>query len=435
MSMLATRQRAINIRYRSQAFLDPVVHMPNLRALSRELASHPWSALCLLRVPELEVLGRNYGVMLRIQYKQQLAQWINGTLQPNERVYHLTGYDMAVRLEAESHQQRIETLDEHIKQFVFIWDGMPVQPQVGVSYCYVRSPVNHLYLVLGELGIVADLSLSTNHPENLQQRGAVHLQRSLKDKVAMMSRLQAALEQDAFTLLVQPVRGLRGDCYHEVLLRMRDDNGALIFPEQFLPIAQEFGLSSRVDLWVLERTLSFLAQHRQRLPGQRFAINLAPSTAYRAQFPLEVSRLLAKYAVEAWQLIFEVTESSAFGHADLAASTLRKLQKMGIRIAIDDFGTGYASYARLKSVDADILKIDGGFIRNIVSNSLDYQIVASICHLARMKKMLVVAEYVETEEIRSAVHALGIDYVQGYLIGLPAELDTLLNTQPSQETA
>ncbi|EOZ1432375.1 sensor domain-containing phosphodiesterase [Enterobacter hormaechei] len=435
MSMLATRQRAINIRSRSQAFLDPVVHMPNLRALSRELASHPWSALCLLRVPELEVLGRNYGVMLRIQYKQQLAQWINGTLRPNERVYHLTGYDMAVRLEAESHQQRIETLDEHIKQFVFIWDGMPVQPQVGVSYCYVRSPVNHLYLVLGELGIVADLSLSTNHPENLQQRGAVHLQRSLKDKVAMMSRLQAALEQDAFTLLVQPVRGLRGDCYHEVLLRMRDDNGALIFPEQFLPIAQEFGLSSRVDLWVLERTLSFLAQHRQRLPGQRFAINLAPSTAYRAQFPLEVSRLLAKYAVEAWQLIFEVTESSAFGHADLAASTLRKLQKMGIRIAIDDFGTGYASYARLKSVDADILKIDGGFIRNIVSNSLDYQIVASICHLARMKKMLVVAEYVETEEIRSAVHALGIDYVQGYLIGLPTELDTLLNTQPSQESA
>lgn len=95
----------------------------------------------------------------------------------------------------------------------------------------------------------------------------------------------------------------------------------------------------------------------------------------------------------------------------------------------------YASYARLKSVDADILKIDGGFIRNIVSNSLDYQIVASICHLARMKKMLVVAECVETEEIRSAVHALGIDYVQGYLIGLPVELDTLLETQPSQESA
>jgi GGDEF domain-containing protein len=93
MSMLATRQRAVNKRARRLALLDPVVHMPNLRALSRDLAKNPWSALCLLRIPELEILGRNYGVLLRIQYKQQLAQWVNGTLQPNEQVYHLTGYD------------------------------------------------------------------------------------------------------------------------------------------------------------------------------------------------------------------------------------------------------------------------------------------------------------------------------------------------------
>ncbi len=435
MSMLATRQRAVNKRSRRLALLDPVLHMPNLRALSRDLAKNPWSALCLLRVPELEILGRNYGVLLRIQYKQQLAQWINGTLQPNEQVYHLTGCDMAVRLNAESHQQRIETLDEHIKQFRFVWDGMPLQPQVGVSYCYVRSPVNHLYLVLGELGVVADLSLSSNHPENLQQRGAVHLQRSLKDKVAVMSRLQRALDNNAFTLLVQPVRGLRGDRFHEVLLRMTDANGLLISPEQFLPIAQEFGLSSRVDLWVLEHTLRFLAAHRERLPGQRFAINLAPSTVCRVQFPLEVSRLLAQYAIEPWQLIFEVTECSTFCNAEQGLHILRQLQKMGVRIAIDDFGTGYASYARLKSVDADILKIDGDFIRNIVNNSLDYQIVASICHLARMKKMLVVAEYVETEEIRSAVHALGIDYVQGYLIGRPAPLESLLEAEASTADA
>jgi GGDEF domain-containing protein len=235
MSMLATRQRAVNKHARRLALLDPVVHMPNLRALSRDLAKNPWSALCLLRIPELEILGRNYGVLLRIQYKQQLAQWVNGTLQPNEQVYHLTGYDMAVRLNAESHQQRIDALDEHIKQFRFVWDGMPLQPQVGVSYCYVRSPVNHLYLVLGELAVVADLSLSSNHPENLQQRGAVHLQRSLKDKVAMMSRLQKALDNDEFILLVQPVRGLRGDCYHEVLLRMPDTNGILISPISSCP--------------------------------------------------------------------------------------------------------------------------------------------------------------------------------------------------------
>jgi FOG: EAL domain len=429
MSMLATRQRAVNIRFRKLALLDPVLHMPNLRALSRSLSKTPWSALCVLRIPELEVLGHNYGVLLRIQYKQKLAEWINNSLRPEEGVYNLTGYDLAIRMTSEAHQERIEALDAHIKEFRFIWDGMPLQPQVGVSYCYVRSPVKHLHLLLGELSVIADLSLFTHHPENLQQRGAMHLQRSLRSKVDMMNRLQRALEQDEFILKVQPVSGLRGDRFYEVLLRMPDEQGELLSPDRFLPVAQEFGLSSRVDLWVIERTLQFLATHHDRLPGQRFAINLAPSTVCRAQFPHEVSLLLTTYGIEAWQLIFEITEYGSFGGTEQVTQTLKQLQKMGVRIAIDDFGTGYASYARLKSVDADILKIDGSFIRNIVSNSLDYQIVASICHLARMKKMLVVAEQVETEEIRSAVNALGIDYVQGNLIGEPVELESLLEEQ------
>ena len=432
MAMLATRQRVITRHARRLAFLDPVVHMPNLRALSRALSKSPWSTLCMLRVPELEVLSRNYGVLLRIQYKQKLAEWLKGFLQPNECVYQLSGCDLAIRLNTESHVARIEALDELIKQFRFIWDGVPLQPQVGISYCCVRSPVTHLYLLLGELSIIADFSLFTNHPENLKQRGAANLQRSLRDKVAMMNRLQRALEHNEFQLMAQRVQGVRGDHYHEILLRMTDENGVLITPDKFLPVAQEFGLSSRVDLWVLESTLKFMSAHRGRLPGKRFAINLMSSTICRSQFPIEVHRLLEKYGIEAWQLIFEITECSGFGNADLADQMVKQLQKLGCLIAIDDFGTGYASYARLKSVDADILKIDGSFIRNIADNSLDYQIVASICHLARMKKMLVVAEYVESEAIRSALSALGIDFLQGYLIGKPEPLEQLLDSQASQ---
>ncbi len=432
---MATRQRTINNRARRLAFLDPVVHMPNLRALTRALGKKPWSVLCFLRMPELEMLGRNYGLLLRIQYKQKLAAWINGCLQPDECVYQLSGHDLVLRLNTESYQSRIDELDLHIKRFRFLWDGMPLQPQVGISYCYVRSPVVHLYLLLGELGTIADLSLATNHPENLEQRGAINLQRGLKDKVAMMSRLQRALEKDQFTLLAQPVQGIRGDDYHEVLLRLQNDDAELISPDVFLPVAQEFGLSSRIDMLVVEKTLQFMADNRESLPGQRFAINLSPSSVCRAQLPLEVGRMLQTYGIESWQLIFEITESSSFCNAGLAMQTMNHLQQMGCRIAIDDFGTGYASYARLKNVDADILKIDGSFIRNIVSNSLDYQIVASICHLARMKKMLVVAEYVESEEIRCAAEALGIDYFQGYLIGKPVRLETLLSKQALMKSA
>lgn len=137
---------------------------------------------------------------------------------------------------------------------------------------------------------------------------------------------------------------------------------------------------------MIEHTLQFMAVNREKIPAQRYAINLSPTSVCRQRLPEEVRHLLTKYQIEAWQLIFEVTESNALTNMEQAQNTLLQLQELGCRIAIDDFGTGYASYARLKNVNADIMKIDGSFIRNIVSNSLDYQIVASICHLARMKK-------------------------------------------------
>jgi hypothetical protein len=147
----------------------------------------------------MELLVKNYGIMLRIQYKQKLSQWITPLLAQDEHVYQLSGNDLVLRFNTESYQERIEALDRHIKQFRFIWDGMPLQPQVGISFCYVRSPVNHIYLLLGELSTIAELSLATNSPENLQRRGVMHLQRDLKDKVAMMNRLQLALEHNRFS--------------------------------------------------------------------------------------------------------------------------------------------------------------------------------------------------------------------------------------------
>jgi EAL domain-containing protein (putative c-di-GMP-specific phosphodiesterase class I)/GGDEF domain-containing protein len=427
MAMLATQQRMIHRRVRRMAFLDPVVHMPNLRALSRALNHSAWSVLCFLRMPELELLGRHYGVLLRIQYKQQLAEYLSDVLQPNEMVYHLSGHDLVIRLNSDDHQNRIAMLDERIKQFRFIWDGIPLQPPVGISYCNVRSPVKHLYLLLGELNNIADMSLASGHPENVQRRGAVHVQQGLKNKVAMMNQIQQALEQNRFRLMAQPIIGMRGDSYHEVLLRMVGEKGELIAPENFLPAAHEFGLVSRIDQWVIDNTLAFMNENRRALPGMRLAINLSPVSVSRSRFPDEVEELLRRYNIEPWQLIFELTENHSLSNPEQARQTLARLQELGCRVAIDDFGTGYASYARLKTLNVDMLKIDGSFIRNLVTSSLDYQVVASICRLAQIKHMQVVAEYVESPEIRQAVISLGIDYMQGYDIGAPAPIEELVS--------
>lgn len=431
MAKVATFQRSIFNRGRRLAFIDPLVHMPNLRALCHDLATHPWSMLCFLKIPELELLGRHYGVSLRIHYKQHLSAWLKAELNEDEQTYQLSGHDLVIRLNTHNHEVRIAMLHEKVNAFRLLWDGMPIQPQVGISYCFVRSPVNHLHILLGEMSSMADLSLSTHHPESLQRRGGNQLQRAVKIKVEMMNRLQVALDTDCFQLMAQRVEGVRGDCYYEILLRMMDEKGDIFMPDQFLPVAHEFGLSSRIDLWVLEKTLKFIDRNRKALPGYRFAVNLTPSSVCRVPFAGEVKAMLAQYQVEPWQLIFEVTESQSLNNMEQVSLTLSALRHLGCRIAIDDFGTGYASYARFKNVTADILKIDGSFVRNLLSSSMDYQIVASICNLARMKNMQVVAEYVESEEIRQALLMLGIDYQQGYLIGKPQPIESLVNVSPS----
>lgn len=426
MAVITTRQRFLHAKARRVAFIDPILQMPNLRALNRDISRYPWSALGLLCIPELELLGRNYGMLLRIQYKQQLTEYLHTVLTTNEAVYNLPGHDLAVRLNYETHQARIEEIDQRVKQFRFVWDGMPLQPQIGISYCYVRHPIAHLYLLLGELSTMAELSLTTFHPESLQQQGASQVQNAVKNKVAMMNRLQVAIDDGNFTLMAQRIEGIRGDVYHEILLRMKGKDDELFLPDSFLPVAHEFGLSSKIDRWVLEATLKFMDKHREKLPGCRFAINLTPASVGHSQFPNEVKSLLDQYSIEAWQLIFEVTESNSLTNLAQVNMTLSALQRMGSKVAIDDFGSGYSNYARLKDVNADILKIDGSFIRNVLTSSLDYQIVESICQLARIKKMQVVAEYVESEEMRKAVKQLGIDYMQGYLIGRPSPLESLI---------
>ena len=431
MAMLCTRQRLANERSRRLALLDPLLHMPNLRALSRALGSAPWSILALLRIPDLDPLGRNYGVMFRIQYKQRLAGWLAPLLHDNECVYQLSGYDLALRLNTESYESRLSEIDEHIKQFRFLWDDVLFQPPVGVGYCYVRSPVSHLYLLLGELSTIADLSLATNHPESLRHRGAAHLQQALKDKICLMNRLQYALDNDRFRLLVQPVEGMRGDNYYEVLLQMLDENGKAMEADIFMPVAHEFGLSSRIDMWMFEHALAEMARLRETRSGLRLALPLSSASVSRAHLPQQVQTLITQYGIQPWQLIFRVddTQHLEMSHVN---QTMEKLKQLGCLVAVDAFGTGCASYARLNDVHADILKVDGDFIRRMMACSIDYQIVVSVGLLARMHNMRVTAGGVDNDEIRSAVMALNIDYLQGGGVGKAMPL-TALGAEQRQE--
>lgn len=183
------------------------------------------------------------------------------------------------------------------------------------------------------------MSLASGHPENLQRRGAGHVQQDLKDKVVMMNRILKALEHDHFVLMAQPIQGIRGDRYHEVLVRMEGESGELTGPNEFLlrwrtSLGCQRGwtsglLSIRWPLWT---------PTAWALPGLRLAINLSPVSLSRSQFPQEVEALLQAYNIEPWQIIFELTENYALSNPELVCQTLEHLRALGCRVAIDDFG-------------------------------------------------------------------------------------------------
>lgn len=426
MSAISSRQRRLLQKTRSASLLDPVFGLPNLRAFNRDLSRYPRSLLCFIRVSEMDVLSRNYGMQLRIQFKQQLAIGLKPFLQPGEKVYHLPGYDLVLRLNCEGTEEKLDRLQHYVDDFRLIWNGLPLHPNIGLAYCTVFPPVEHLHMLLGELSGIAEVSLTTGKPESNKSDHS-QVQKDIKGKVEMLHKVQRALDENRFILMAQPIAGVRGDSYHEILIRMLDESGDLMSPDKFLPVVHEFGLAYQLDMWVLKHTLMFIHEHREKLPSARFAVNFSPSTLCRPAFSSQFKALMVEYQVEPYQIVLEVTESHLLHNVKYADYSMRDLRNYGCRIAIDDFGTGYASYDRLKLIQADILKIDGSFVRNMLTDPLDAYIVQSICQVARMKHLSIVAEYVETEEQRAALRAQGVDYMQGYLIGKPEPLITLVS--------
>lgn len=424
-SAVHTRQRMDHAKAQNASLKDPVVGLPNLRALKHDLAKVPRSTLCFLRIAELDLLSRNYGMQLRIRFKQKLAGTLRTVLEKGEDVYHLPGYDLVLRLNGSDGEAKVANIHRVLEKFRLVWNGLPIHPPLGISYCGVYSEVEHLHLLLGELSSLAEISLTSGQPENIQNDHHL-IQDEIKRKVALLHWVQRSLDNNSFILMAQPIVGVRGDTYHEILLRMLDDDGNVVPPTEFLPVVHEFGLAYQLDMWVLRQTLIFMDNHRAALPSVRFAVNLSPSSLCRPSLFQDVRDMLLHYQVEPYQLVLEVTESHLVQNVNYAKSSLKELRQLGCRIALDDFGTGYATYDRLKELQVDTLKIDGRFVRDMLVDKVDYQIIASICKVALMQRLSIVAEYVESAEQRDALKSLGVDYMQGYFMGKPEPLKSLV---------
>ncbi len=240
--------------------------------------------------------------------------------------------------------------------------------------------------------------------------------------VNWISRLREAIDTESLVLRYQPIVSVAtgNTSHHEVLLRMKGDNGKLIGPDAFLPAAVRFGLMAEIDSWLIERAIFELARYRKDAPDLRFALNLSANAFEAENLSAFVRAELDRHNVPAHAVMFEITESLAARHLNHVEKQIASFRELGCEVALDDFGTGYSSFSYLQQLSVDYIKIDGAFIKDIVRNPVDQKMVQMICEIGREAGMKTVAEYVQDYKTFRMLGGLGVDYAQGYYIGRPA---------------
>jgi EAL domain-containing protein (putative c-di-GMP-specific phosphodiesterase class I) len=240
-------------------------------------------------------------------------------------------------------------------------------------------------------------------------------------RVTWLERLRNGLRDDRFRLFVQPIAGIVADAepWYELLLRFEDEDGELIPPGTFLPIAERYDLIGDIDRWVLGEAVRIL--HDEHAAGREvsLAVNLSGKTVSDGDLIPYLEGLLAAHPVPAGRLVVEVTETTAIVNIERARELAARLHELGCRFALDDFGAGFASFYYLKHLDFDYLKIDGEFVRQLAHNATDQLVIEAVVNIARGLGTRTVAEFVGDDETLELLRRLGVDYGQGYHLGRP----------------
>jgi Amt family ammonium transporter len=260
------------------------------------------------------------------------------------------------------------------------------------------------------------------------------------DDVLVASRLRKALESERIGVVTQPLLSLKGDTrveYFELLVRMVSDTGSFVSPAHFMSAATRYQMLIDLDRAMLIRVFDRLKAARREIAQRtmRFSINLSGPTIGDPDFLEWLSGNIGANSIPGEWLQFEITETAAVANVSQTQAMIRRLRERGVEFALDDFGTGVSSFAYLKSFDVTMLKLDGSFTRDLLTNQRSEALVRGIAQLGQSMGIQTVAECVETEPVRARLAELGIERAQGFLFGQPVPLESILAAPRSDPPA
>jgi len=404
----------------------------SLLASRRETSSE---CVLYLDVDRMHVINDNFGMHVGDEVIGKVAEVLRKKARPGALAARIAGDRFAVFLPdctLEFAQQIGELLRRQCAELTYARGDGTVQVSVSVGVAELPEESQHRLahgLANAEIACKAAKDRGRDRVEIFQDADLSIMRRSTD--IIVLQALHEALAADRFALFAQPILPLcadRSEPHFEFLLRMVSENSELLPPEKFLSAAERYQLLPAIDRWVIKNALAALAEHSSTLQGRgmRFSINISGASIASEEFHEYLESAIMESGVSPESLCFELTETSAVSNLARADRLMQRLRTLGCIFALDDFGTGLSSLVYLKSLPVSVLKIDGAFVRDAGTNQRTESMVRAIAQLAHTMGMETVAEYVETDELRTRMTALGVDYGQGFAIGRPVPIDEIL---------
>lgn len=383
-------------------------------------------SLLFLDLDQFKVVNDTCGHLAGDEMLKQVAGILYRGIRANDHIARIGGDEFCVLLEncgLERAQEIAEKLREAVCQFRFFWDNKLFSVGVSIGIVRIDQHSGNIGDVLGAADIACYAAKDRGRGVvQVYEQDNLELSRR-RSEMDWVRHIDDALESGRFQLWRQPIRSLVGENqrpahHYELLIRMLDHDRLIVLPGTFLPAAERYDRMRAIDRWVVKTALACIGQCSES-SAQMHTINLSGASLGDDSLCRFVREQIALNGVTPQSICFEVTETVAIGNYQAAVRFMQDMREIGCSFALDDFGSGLSSFAYLKSLPVDFLKIDGAFIRNIATDPMDRAIVEAINRVAHVAGLKTIAEFVENEAIVDVLKEIGVDFAQGYGIGRP----------------
>ena len=434
-----TERRTLETALQHHARHDDLTGLPNRREFQQRLralvdtlpAARGSHALIYVDLDQFKVVNDTCGHLAGDELLRQLGMRLQRLVNPRDVIARLGGDEFGLLLHdctVEDAMRQAESLCEIVSRARFVWGGRGFEVTASAGVCAIDGDTVSAEDVLSAADAACYVAKDQGRNRTQLYFGGP-VCTSKRQEMEWVSRLQKALDESRFQIWQQRILDLKADAgahggRTEMLLRLIDEDGAIVAPGQFFPAAERYGLMPAIDRWVIQHLLldSQCGARQAALLGRaaaHCAINLSGASLNDDKFLGFLEETLRRTPIANHTLCFEITETVAVSNFGRVREVMQTFKQFGCQFALDDFGSGMSSFSYLKNLPVDYLKIDGALVRNIVGEAADFAMVEAIHRIGSVLGLKTIAEFVETDSILQRLRDIGVDYAQGYAIHHP----------------